>query len=219
MTEILGHRGCRKRYADNSMAAYNEAFIQGCDGIELDARPTADGDIALFHDPKINGQFIHQLTRTQIAEIQPEILFAEQLDQLPEYLGTIQLELKPAPLPAWHEAFRHVEEFIDKRPNVVITSFDRELLRFINRHYPWMPRGLLVDTLDCNPTGLARGLGCKLIAVRRNSISGRLIKQAKKLGLEVSVWTVNDINRAKHYREMGVDQIITDRPWAFCPII
>ena len=217
MSEILGHRGCRKRFHDNTMEAFWAAYEYHCDGIELDLRPTADGRLALYHDNKLGAKAIHESTSSEIIATDSRILFDDQLAQLPPYPGMIQLELKPAPLSIWQQQFALVAAFAKENPNVVLTSFDRRLLAMINRDHHELRRGLLVDKLDCNPVGLAWGLGCELIAVRNNSVNLSLIKKAKSHGLAVSVWTVNSLKRAKSLRKLGVDQIITDRPWAFCP--
>ncbi|WP_298635447.1 glycerophosphodiester phosphodiesterase [uncultured Umboniibacter sp.] len=217
MTEILGHRGCRKRFHDNTMEAFWAAYQYGCDGIELDARPTSDGRLALYHDAKLRARTVYQTSSTEIASADSRILFDDKLAELPPYPGMIQLELKPAPVHIWRHHIRLISAFATNNPNVVVTSFDRQLLTLINRDHPELRRGLLVDKLDCNPVGLAWGLGCELIAVRDNSINLSLLRKAKAYGLAVSVWTVNSLKRAKYLKTLGVDQIITDRPWAFCP--
>lgn len=217
MTEILGHRGCRRRFHDNTMAAFWAAYDHGCDGIELDARPTADGRLALYHDAKLHSKPVHQSTSIEVTSADPRILLDDKLGELPPYPGMIQLELKPAPVDIWRHHIGLISAFTTNNPNVIVTSFDRQLLVMINRDYPELRRGLLVDKLDCNPVGLAWGLGCELIAVRNNSININLFRKAKAHGLAVSVWTVNSLKRAKYLKKLGVDQIITDRPWAFCP--
>lgn len=217
MTEILGHRGCRRRFHDNTMAAFWAAYDYGCDGIELDARPTSDGRLALYHDAKLRNKAVHQSTSKELTSADSRIIFDDKLTQLPCYPGMIQLELKSAPIDMWRHHLALIGTVASNNPNVVVTSFDRQLLATINREYSELRRGLLVDKLDCNPVGLASGLGCELIAVRDNSININLFRKAKAHGLAVSVWTVNSLKRAHYLKNLGVDHIITDRPWAFCP--
>ena len=39
-----------------------------------------------------------------------------------------------------------------------------------------------------------------------------LIQATQRAGLGISVWTVNDIERAKHLRDLGINGLITDFP-------
>ena len=39
-----------------------------------------------------------------------------------------------------------------------------------------------------------------------------IVKATQKAGLNVSVWTVNDIERAQHLRDLGIQGLITDFP-------
>ena len=42
--------------------------------------------------------------------------------------------------------------------------------------------------------------------------SDALIQATHAAGLKVSVWTVNDVQRAKHLQICGIDGLITDFP-------
>ena len=51
---ILAHRGASGYAPDNTMEAFELAHKMGADGVELDAYLTADGEVVVIHDPKIN---------------------------------------------------------------------------------------------------------------------------------------------------------------------
>ena len=55
MTAVYAHRGCTVGYAENTLEAFAEAKRLGADGVELDVRLTADGALAVHHDPVIAG--------------------------------------------------------------------------------------------------------------------------------------------------------------------
>src|ERR1700720_3568103 len=57
---ILGHRGVRgeKSIPENSLASFDLALAQGCDGFEFDVRLSADGQAVIGHDAAIHGQEI-----------------------------------------------------------------------------------------------------------------------------------------------------------------
>ena len=54
---LLGHRGARalKSIPDNTIASFDQALADGCDGFEFDVRLTADGKPVVGHEPQING--------------------------------------------------------------------------------------------------------------------------------------------------------------------
>lgn len=49
-TLIFAHRGASAYEPDNTMEAFELAHKMGADGIELDVRLTADGEVVIFHD-------------------------------------------------------------------------------------------------------------------------------------------------------------------------
>lgn len=49
---VFGHRGCRfvKGIVENTLPAYEYALAKGADGIEIDVRMCATGELVVFHD-------------------------------------------------------------------------------------------------------------------------------------------------------------------------
>jgi glycerophosphoryl diester phosphodiesterase len=55
---LLGHRGCRGAFTENTFAAFDHALESGCDGFELDVRMTADAVPVIWHDARLRGRFL-----------------------------------------------------------------------------------------------------------------------------------------------------------------
>ena len=53
-TKIVGHRGASREAPENTRAAFQLAWEQGADGVELDVRMTRDGHVVVIHDETIN---------------------------------------------------------------------------------------------------------------------------------------------------------------------
>lgn len=70
-TLILAHRGASGYAPENTMEAFELAAKMGADGIELDVHLTADGEVVVCHDEKIdrtsNGQGL--ITDYTLAEL------------------------------------------------------------------------------------------------------------------------------------------------------
>ena len=54
---VVGHRGARARFPENSLPAVRHALESGADGVEVDARLTADGVLAVIHDATLPDRF------------------------------------------------------------------------------------------------------------------------------------------------------------------
>lgn len=54
MTKIFAHRGASGYEPENTLKAFQAAYEQGADGIELDVQLSKDGKIMIMHDEKLN---------------------------------------------------------------------------------------------------------------------------------------------------------------------
>src|SRR5271155_1928169 len=65
---LLGHRGARaeKSIPENTLASFDLALAQGCDGFEFDVRLTVDGQAVICHDPVIHGLTITECSAQQL---------------------------------------------------------------------------------------------------------------------------------------------------------
>src|SRR2546422_1547564 len=51
---VIAHRGASAAAPENTLAAFHLAADLGADGIELDVRGTADGQLVVLHDASVN---------------------------------------------------------------------------------------------------------------------------------------------------------------------
>ena len=71
---VLAHRGGTGPWNENSLEAFSGALSAGADGVELDVRRSADGELVVHHDAEIPGAgLIHELRRRQIPEWVPTL--------------------------------------------------------------------------------------------------------------------------------------------------
>ena len=53
--KIWAHRGCSQIYPENTITAFEKALkIPGLTGIELDIQLTADGELVVIHDERVD---------------------------------------------------------------------------------------------------------------------------------------------------------------------
>src|ERR1700761_4396215 len=65
---LLGHRSTRgvPSLRENTIASFDRALTDGCDGFEFDVRLTADGAAVVCHDPQSAGIDIAQAPAEQL---------------------------------------------------------------------------------------------------------------------------------------------------------
>jgi len=54
MIDLVGHRGARGLFPENTLEGFVQALALGIDGVELDVTSTADGVLVVSHDPTLN---------------------------------------------------------------------------------------------------------------------------------------------------------------------
>jgi glycerophosphoryl diester phosphodiesterase len=68
---LLGHRGARalKSIPENTIASFDQALADGCDGFEFDVRLTEDEEAVVCHDAKISGYDVSRTTAKQLSQL------------------------------------------------------------------------------------------------------------------------------------------------------
>jgi glycerophosphoryl diester phosphodiesterase len=159
---VLGHRGFRARYPENTLLAFRQATAHQADGVECDIQKTLDGRFVVIHDPttdRVTGAR-GEVAKTSFRDLRgldfgrgekvPEL--SELLDAIP--LGSyLDLELKEETLTI--EDCRPIAVMLDARfprRHLMVSSFQPQLLR------PFRQRGFTVGFL-MGEESAARGLG------------------------------------------------------------
>ncbi|QDR79425.1 glycerophosphodiester phosphodiesterase [Sporomusa termitida] len=80
------------------------------------------------------------------------------------------------------------------------------------RASPWMA-GLDIDTFKGDYVKAAKAVGADVVSPYWEELSNELVSEAHELGMKVVPWTVNQPIKMSMLLAMGVDGIITDKPW------
>jgi glycerophosphoryl diester phosphodiesterase len=205
---LLGHRGARalKSIPENSLASFDQALADGCDGFEFDVRLSEDEEAVVCHDAKVGG---YDVSRTP----------AKQLSQLPRLRDVLQrhrdsfldIELKVKGL----ERIL-LDLFLRHKPRrgFVVSSFQPGALKSVRAMDSSIPLGLICET----KTQLRQWneLPVQYVIPHQDLADPDLIRQIRGAGKKVLVWTVNDPLQMKRFAEYGVDGIISDETSLLC---
>ena len=226
---VLGHRGAPgPGRPDNSVAAVDEALLQGADGVEVDVWLTTDGVLVCTHDEFLRTPAGALLDVT--ASASTELIGADGrlLATLPELLAVVRqhagtrivVEAKPVADPA--VAARTASALADVLRTgagdaaVTVSSFDAPLIAMIRAACGDLPmRTALLGEKSADAERIVRQAAedghdeahLSLAGVRRTP---EAVELARSLGLTVSLWTVNRRTDLQWVAELGVDAVVTD---------
>jgi glycerophosphoryl diester phosphodiesterase len=215
MTLIYAHRGWHERHRENTVDAFRAAVALGVDGIELDVRRTADGQLVVHHDPHLeDGRNIVDMNAAKLPAWVPSLE-----DALAACDGVlINLEIKnnvgDPDYDTEHLIARAVCDLVAARTlydRVVVSSFDLDTIDFVHgRDLRIHTACLVFDGNAAIETAAARGhTGLNPFV---GFVDQALIERAHAAGLTVLPWTVDDPERIDELARWGVHGVITNIP-------
>ena len=218
-TAILGHRGSpdpEHGLRENTLEAFDRARLLGAAGVELDVRSTADGAMAVHHDPVVPGVgAVGELGAADLPAFVPMLA-----DALRACRGmTVNVEIKNLPWePGFDDGERLAGQVADlvvsagRASDVVVSSFWPPTLAAVRRARPEVATALLVaGRLDpAEATGPAAEGGFSALHPHIDLVGAPLVDRAHRAGLAVAAWTVNDREQLERAKALAVDTVITD---------
>ena len=200
---LLGHRGARARKSipENTLASFDQALADGCDGFEFDVRLTSDGRAVICHDPAVRGMEIAHASAEQCAGLPAlEGILDRYQDR-----AFLDIELKVSGLE------KIVLDALQNRPprrGFVVSSFLPEVLQAIHAPHFGIPLGLICETrAEINHWSQ---LPVEYVIPHYKLVDKHLIELLKRAGKKTIVWTVNSRPDMQRFRDEGVDGIISD---------
>lgn len=200
---LLGHRGARALTSipENTVASFDQALADGCDGFEFDVRFTADEETVLCHDAKFGGMKIERSTAQQLPTL-PRLR-----DILKRYQASafLDIELKVRGLER-----AMVDLFLRHKPRrgFVVSSFLPGALKDLHAHDATIPLGLICESKA--QLRLWTEVPVAYVIPHFDLLDAELIRKIKGAGKKVMVWTVNDASEMQRFAQLGIDGIISD---------
>ncbi|MDB4958046.1 MAG: glycerophosphoryl diester phosphodiesterase [Myxococcales bacterium] len=207
------------------MAAFEAARVAGADGIELDVRLDAGGNVVVFHD--------HDLQRLAgrpgtMEELSPEDrralrvgghpvpLLAEVLDSLGELEVDVEIKAtKPGRMGALCAATAQVIKKSGRADQVLVSSFDPFSLIQFHRHLPDIALAFLFH--DEQPLPMRKGwvgnwMGASVLHPQNTLVTEASVRAWHTAGLPINVWTVDDAPELERLGRLGVDGVFCNDP-------
>ena len=221
--EFIAHRANYDFPIENSVEATRRALASSVDGIELDVRVSTDGVVYLFHDDEVDGDALNELSfaeaRARTTRASAPLL--SEIFALGEPSSFYLLDLKIDDVSAIEPLVSVVRESGIGLSKIVFQSSRLAILQHIEHKIPLSKRIYLTSLKRSRPFYLHPSADRLLDEISEHAIDGISLKGRKFIdaeyidalkaaGLQVYVWTINDIARIQHYVALGVDGLITD---------
>jgi glycerophosphoryl diester phosphodiesterase len=230
----IAHRGASGSFPENTRLAFEKAIEARVDMIEFDCQLTKDGHIVVFHDERLNriagvNGSVNKLTLADLKKLDigawrkrahkgERILTLEEVLDVVAQRVNVCLDIKQFP-----ESPQGIELKIlfilshyDYLDRAILSSFDYRCLDRLRELAPEVKLGVIFGSgiLD-DPFAAARGVSAASILVQRELATREFLHKAWDDGLDVYVWTVNDVREMEKFASIGVQGIISDFPERF----
>jgi glycerophosphoryl diester phosphodiesterase len=228
--KIIAHRGASGEFPENSLLAFEQAIVQGCDGIEFDVQyHHASGEFILLHEQYLqhNGQRTHfnQLALTELLNVTPTknrniCTLADALPTISKQC-LINIELKSA-AQGVHlgQEITKLKQLIQQAINENIITEEQLILSSFNHHAlllcsTMLPNINTAALIACCPVDYAKF--CQALKVGQlnlaiDFLTQEIVTDAHNRGLEVWVYTVDSIEEIQQCLSYGVNGIFTNFP-------
>lgn len=220
---MIGHRGYSSRYPENTALAFEKAYENGSGGAETDVRVTSDGVYVLSHNSEV---VLKDGTELEVADHTYAELTAQPLKNKKTkddvYLCTYERYLE---IMKEHDMICFIElkgEFSDEQVKEIFEiaqrtyQLDRCILQSFNFDNLLKARELFPDL----PLMLTYGQGdgdytkCFDYGISIDAdyavTTQEMVDEFHARGLEVGVWTCNNIFTFSYAKSLGVDYIESD---------
>ncbi len=210
----IGHRGGATA-PENTLAAFAAALEAGAHAVECDLRTARDGAVIVVHDETLKrtaGQDrrVDELTLDELRRLDPAVpTLRETLDLIRSRSAYVNLEIKAADVEAVVRQVREAE-MVDR---VILSSFDHGWVAEAKRLEPQVAVSALLEKPVRDAGRLAReSIQADLIAPGREIATRELFASARRHGIGVHVWTVNDPAEMEGLIAAGASGLFTDHP-------
>lgn len=228
--KVYAHRGYSGKYPENTMLAFRKAIEAGADGVEMDVQLSKDGHVVIIHDETLERTtnatgFVQDYTLAELQSFdagygkgfgfQPIPSFEEFCQWLSETDCIANVELKTSIIYYPHleekviEIIRryHVEE------KILISSFNHMSLVKVKELAPELPLGALVEREGLMYAGFyGKQFGFGYYHPDYCLLNAEAVKECKENGVQINVWTVDDLASFEQLVEWDVEGVITNFP-------
>jgi glycerophosphoryl diester phosphodiesterase len=237
MFSRIAHRGAAGTRPELTAVAFERAIEIGVDMIELDVQLTRDGRLVVLHDRELGRTVpgsgaVRDRTLAELQRLDAGRWFAAEyagarvpsLDEVLELArgrAALNVEIK-SPAGDWEAsagALLRALAAAGGLATTLVSSFEMGALRALRAASSEVRLAVLWHEPDVvNAFRHAAALGAEAIHPQYRLVTPGLMQAARRDGLAVNTWTVNQVERMRALVELGVDGIVSDYPERFAEV-
>jgi glycerophosphoryl diester phosphodiesterase len=218
VTLVFAHRGAHAIERENTLGAFRDALDLGVEGVELDVRQTLDGALVVHHDPAANGVVIARGRAQDLPAYVPSL--EESLSVLRGVRVNVEVKNLQHPDEPTYDATGNLVAAVietlrasERRELLELSCFDLATCVAARAYdstlaVAWLNwKTPLLDALT-----IAADEGLSAVNPHYLLVDATGHARAVELGLDLNVWTVNDVEDLTAMSALGVRSVVTDQP-------
>ncbi|NMP30517.1 glycerophosphodiester phosphodiesterase [Thalassotalea sp. M1531] len=228
---VYAHRGASGEFPENTLSAYEQAIIQGADGIELDAQYHKEGHWWILHDLYVDKTTNGQGRLLTLPQKNIETLYTEddlpilRLEEALSFIDNrcpinIEIKVSSGDEKRLHVMAQNLNELLNdlviqktiRWQEISISSFNHLFLVAVADQIPEASIGMLIGHCPADLAQTAQTLGAKTINPCIDCLNKQLVDDAHQRGIAVWVYTVDRFEDIDFCCDIGVDAIFTNFP-------
>jgi glycerophosphoryl diester phosphodiesterase len=233
----IAHRGASAHAPENTLAAFSKALEFGVDGVELDVQGSADDEAVVIHDATLERttNLVGKARNRTLAEFREadagswfDARFGgERIPTLAQALDLLKgkaiavVEIKDRGIASAVVSTIRLTQAVR---DVFAISFHPSVLLEVRSLNPRIPTGLLISEEVPAGEERAHAIDCvqrtcetaaSTLNVNHRMVTPEFSYQARRRGMTLWAWTVNEVGRMRELISLGVQGITSDRPEKF----
>ncbi len=235
MTRIIGHRGARNLWPENSLSGFRKTAELNIAGVELDLHLTNAGEVVVLHDPTLE-RTTHGIG--DVAELSKQArkntILRESMDEhLPLFEEVLEI-FKPTGMELHVELKNRVNGDLydgltdavvqiiraqDMEDQCILTGFTRQVLQQVKDIAPEMRRLASLNAFSATILGGLQealdyfGSHADILAVEKALLAHSWDAITDRIAPErLGVWVPNTEPELEFWKNTPIRQITTDRP-------
>ena len=220
---VIGHRGAMGHETENTLASVQKAMDLEVDMIEIDVFKILSGEIAVFHDERVDrltngGGKIEEYNIVDLRKLtldgNHKIPLLQDVLILVDKRTKLNIELKGTGM---SDRVNFIIDFYVKNrgwtlDQFVISSFNWEELKSFREFNKDIAIAVLTEGNPLEAIPVAEELGAVAINPYYQTLSEEIVDEIHNAGYKIYTYTVNEPEDIDRMKDFGVDGIISDYP-------
>ena len=223
MIKKIGHRGAMGYEPENTLISFKKALDLNVDMTELDVYVCKTGELVVIHDDKVdrttNGiGYVVEKTFDELRQL--DAGKGEKIPTLSEVLDLIdkkiQINIELKGTGTARPVYELLEYYVKNKEwqydDFLISSFNHYELKEFNTLNPNIKIGALITGIPIGYAEFAEKVNSSTVNPDIEFINKEFVDDAHNRGLDVYVYTVNDLDDIEKMKSLGVDGIFSNFP-------